>query len=56
MRFELDVDEHHTKITAIFEKDDSKIGKREEGIGTEITNLETTLTYDYPIKNIRIQF
>ena len=52
MLFELDVDEFHTKITAIFEEDDSKIGKREEGIGTEITNLETTLTYDYPIKNI----
>ena len=52
MKFEFWTTSGHSHIKAILEEDDSRIGKREEGPGTEIELKETTLTYDYEVKEI----
>jgi len=52
MKFEFWTTPGCTHIKAILEEEDSKIGKREEGEGVEIELKETTLTYDYEVKQI----
>ena len=52
MRFEFWTDAGHSYIKAILEGDDTRVGKREEGAGTEITLQNETVVFDYEVKNI----
>jgi hypothetical protein len=52
MRFEFWTTPGQSHLKAILEQEDSIVGKREEGAGTEITLHEDTVTFDYEAKNI----
>jgi len=52
MKFEFWTTPGYSHIKAVFEKGDSRTGKREEGIGTQITLVDDTVTFDYEVKNI----
>ena len=52
MKFEFWTKSGHSYIKAILEDDDTRIGNREEGIGTEITLQNETVSFDYEVKNI----
>ena len=52
MRFEFWTEPGHSYIKAIFENGDTRMGKREEGAGTEITLQNDTVVFDYEVKNI----
>ncbi len=52
MRFEFWTTPGHSHLKAIFEENDNRIGKREEGAGTEISLIEDTVTFDYEVKEI----
>ena len=52
MKFEFWTTPGQSHLKAILEEDDSIVGKREEGAGTEITLHENTVTFDYEVKNI----
>ena len=39
-------------LKAHFEESDSRVGKREEGSGTEITLIDDTVHFDYEVKEI----
>ena len=52
MKFEFWTETGYSYIKAILEDGDSRVGKREEGSGTEITLQNETVTFDYEVKNI----
>ena len=52
MRFEFWTTPGHSHLKACFEESDSRVGKREEGAGTEITLQQDTVTFDYEVKEI----
>lgn len=52
MRFEFWTTPGQSHLKAILEQGDSLIGKREEGVGTEITLHKDTVTFDYEVNNI----
>jgi len=52
MRFEFWTTPGMSHLKAHFEESDSKVGKREEGSGTEITLIDDTVHFDYEVKEI----
>ena len=52
MRFEFWTTPGMSHLKAHFEESDSKVGKREEGSGTEITLIYDTVHFDYEVKEI----
>ena len=52
MRFEFWTTPGQSHLKAILEQGDNLIGKREEGVGTEITLHKDTVTFDYEVNNI----
>ncbi len=52
VKFEFWTTPGHSHLKAIFEENDSKNGKREEGAGTPITLREETVTFDYEVQDI----
>ena len=52
LRFEYWTTPGQTHIKAILEEEDHFIGNRQEGIGTQIELQNTTLTYEYEVKEI----
>jgi hypothetical protein len=52
MRFEFWTEPGMSFLKAHFEDTDSRVGKREEGMGTEITLVHDTVKFDYEVKSI----
>lgn len=52
MKFEFWTTPGHSHIKAILEDDEDGSGKREEGVGTLLHLEETTVTFDYEVKDI----
>lgn len=52
MRFEFWTTPGKSYLKAHFEESDNKVGKREEGAGTEITLIDDTVHFDYEAKDI----
>ena len=52
MKFEFWTTPGFSHLKAILEESDSRVGKREEGAGTEITLIDDTVTFDYEAKQI----
>jgi len=52
MRFEFWTTPGMSHLKAHFEESDSRVGKREEGSGTEITLIDDTVHFDYEVKEI----
>lgn len=52
MRFEFWTTPGKSHLKANFEESDSRVGKREEGSGTEITLVDDTVNFDYEVNDI----
>jgi len=52
MRFEFWTTPGKSHLKAYFEESDNRVGKREEGAGTEITLVDDTVHFDYEVKEI----
>ena len=52
MKFEFWTKNKHSYIRANFEKDDSYVGNRQEGAGSQIEYTGEVISFDYEVKNI----
>ena len=52
MKFEFWTTPGFSHLKAVFEESDSRVGKRAEGLGTDITLIDDTVIFDYEVKQI----